>query len=444
MFRGTKPTLWSLTRSTDLVGLALGTAIGIENFFFIPSEVIYGGGLTVLLLHIASLFLLAAPLALAEMLWSRWLLRPHMQSYVLLGRGWSWVPFVALGAIFFIFPPYLIDVGGIGVLTLETLLRVGEMPVDLRSHLEASPLRSFLGAFSLLCFCAGAVLTSARGMARTIKILLSLAIPCWIFLSIYMLQSWGSEGLRHVLAWRPETLTMTLALRVSSFSLFSLSAGFGIFYTYVFYASQTPWKPIAKTSQDFWAKPGALLRVVGWAVLGDVLASVVSVILISPYGLGAIGPEVETRSSKVLSLDWIPQILIHQPYGRGLVLVYLVSLFAMGAAAAISIFDCLLFQAERQLRWPRSKAVLHVWGFCAALVTLPLLPLFKDTMDSIGSDIFLPLAALLLSYAVGWKMPESAQKQIFGRGLVLDGLFLIWRFCIRYLTPIFLIYLLLR
>lgn len=444
MVRGTNPTLWSLDRSGDLVWLALGTAIGIENFFFLPSEVLYGGGLTVLVLHVLCVLLLAAPLVMAELLWGRWLLRPYVQAYKVVGMGWMWVPLVSLGALVLIFPPYLIDVGSLGVLALETVFRTGQSPAGLRAQIETSPLRSYLGALSLLSFCAGAVLTSSRSMAGIVKNLLRFSIPAWAVLTIYTVQNWGFEGLGRVLAWRPETLTWSLAFRVASFSLFTLSAGFGIFFTYVYYASQIPLQKPKVGQVGLWQKQGGLLRIVGWVVVGDLMASVVSVCLVSPYGLGAVGQGVERRSSAVLMLDWVPQIFLHQPYGIVWVFVYYMSVLCAGVAAAISIFDCLLFQTEREFNWPRAKAVWHVWAFCAILATLPLIPLFKEVMGFVGAQFLLPLSALLMSYVIGWKMPERAQRSIFGRGLILDRMFILWRFSIRFLVPMFLLYLLLR
>jgi SNF family Na+-dependent transporter len=124
------------------------------------------------------------------------------------------------------------------------------------------------------------------------------------------------------------------------------------------------------------------------------------------------------------------------------VLLHHTSLLAAGTAAALSLFDWAVFHVERGLEWTRPKAALHVWLLGTGLLVPSLLPSVMQWMDKWGSGFLLPLSALMLALGVGWNMPVSAQRQIFGRGFLLDRLFLIWRFSLRFLIPAFLGYLL--
>jgi SNF family Na+-dependent transporter len=87
---------------------------------------------------------------------------------------------------------------------------------------------------------------------------------------------------------------------------------------------------------------------------------------------------------------------------------------------------------------------VHIYVLVLLLAGAPLVPALAAIMDKVGSVVLLPLSALSIAVAVGWFMPQAAQRQILGRGPLLDGFFLLWRPCIRYLTPAFLIWTLLR
>lgn len=441
--RGRRPNIWSLDRPGDLLALSLGTAVGVGNFLVLPSLVVYQGGLPVLLAHVLSLLLLGAPLVIAEMVWARWLVRPYTQSFRDVGRGMGWIPIVVLAAVICVAPVYFVQLGQTGALLTEVIVRKGYAGATVRSAINASAWRSYSATAAFFFFCAAVTLGSAARVARAMKWLLGFAIPAWAFLSAWTLRRWGMAGLERILYWPSEPIPLEVWVRVGALSLFSLSAGFGILYTYVFYSSQIP-RETEEPGGGFWMKSGAIARTVGWVVIGDLFASLASLVIVSPYGLTGVGAQVTRQSSAVLVLDWVPQILTPAPGGPFLVCLHLAALVAAGLASAVSLFDWVVFHLEQEMNWPRARAVFHAWLLGMATTVLVLVPFVREKFDFLGSSILLPLAALLLSFAVGWKMPEKAQRQIFGRGLILDQFFVLWRVSIRYLTPAFLIYILLR
>ncbi|MBS1984142.1 MAG: hypothetical protein JST16_08215 [Bdellovibrionales bacterium] len=410
------------------------------NFLLLPSAVLYEGGLRVLLLHVLSLLLLGAPLVVAEMLWGRWLQRSYSRSFRAVIPWLSWAPMLGVGACMLIAPGYFVALGRLCMFGLEVLARGGYPGPTLRSHVDTSSLWSFAGAALVVTLAALISLGTSRRLVASARLLLGFALPAWLFLSIWTLSTWGNQGLLKILYWGAQPLSLDVALKVASFSLFSLSAGFGVLYTYVYYASQVP----AHGGEDFWRRQGSLVKVVGWVVAGDLFASLASLVIVSPYGITSAGKNFEVRSSLVLMLDWVPEILISAQGGGALVLLHLLALMAAGLAAAISLFEWASFQLESDFHWNRRRAVLNTWILALCLSALPLLPKLGAEMEHWGSDWFLPLSALVISWVVGWKMPVRAQRQIFGRGLLLDNWFRLWRFSIRYLTPCFLLYLMFR
>jgi len=440
-----KPTPWSLYQRSDLVPLAVGSAVGIGNFLVLPSLVLYSGGVKVVLLHVLCLFLLGAPLVVAEFLWSRWLLRPYAKAWAVTGPGTAWLGSIAYFAIAFVASTYLLEMGRLLLLGVRWMTESGYPVPAYREQLTRGAGRwaSYGGGAALLSLIAWIASGPVRKLARAMRTSLVVAFSGWAFLAIWVLQGWGTHGLRRLLYWDSTAIDRAVLTDNLALSLFSLSAGFGILYTFLYYASL---KPVREEGADG-DRAGRILRTAGWILLGDLLASMASLLCVSPIALGAVGTDValaSRQSSAQLLLDWLPQIFVNKEGGPAMTGLLFLSLLAAGTAAFLSLFEVAVFALERELSWTRRKAVLHVYVLGLCLLALPLVPGLEAWLDMLGSGILLPLSAGAIAWAVGWRMPLKAQQSLFGRGLLLDPLFLIWRLSIRYLVPAGLAFLLLR
>lgn len=438
-----KPTPWSLDRRRDLVALCLGSAVGVGNFLALPSLVLYSGGVKVVLLHVLCLMLLGAPLLVGELLWSRWLLRPFAKAWAVTGPRGSRLGAIAYFAIAFIAATYLSELGRLVMLGVRWTMEGGyPVPAYRERLLLDGRWAAYLGGAGLLTFVAWLGRGASRTLARAMGMCLVVAFSAWAFLVVWVLQGWGTRGLQRLLYWDSRPLDLAVLTDNLSLSLFSLSAGLGILYTFMYYASL---KPHLEEASENWS--GRILRTTGWVLLGDMLASAASLVCASPFGLGAVGAEVELgsrQSSAQLIFDWLPQIFVNKEGGRAMTGLLFLSLLAAGSAAFLSLFDMAAFALEREFSWTRSKSVLHVYVIALVLLAFPLVPGVESVFDAVGSGFLLPLSAGAIAWAVGWRMPFRAQQSLFGRGLLLDPLFLIWRVSLRYLVPAGLVFLLLR
>lgn len=438
-----KPTPWSLDRRRDLVPLVVGSAVGVGNFFALPSLVLYSGGVKVFLFHIVCLILLGTPLVVAEFLWSRWLLRPYARAWSVTGRSTSWLGALAYVAVAFIASTYLMELGRLVVVGLRWVVEGGYPVPAFRQRLTLDGRWiAYLGGAGLLTLIAWLGHGPPRTLARSMRTCLVMAFSAWLFLSVWVIQGWGTRGLGRLLYWDSRALDIGVVTENLALSLFSLSAGLGILYSFVYYASLVPHRESAE-----WSWSGRILKTAGWILLGDLLASMASLICVSPFGLGAVGPDVapESRqSSAQLLLDWLPQIFVNKEGGKAMTGLLFLSLLSAGVAAFLSLFDLAVFALERELHWTRRKSVMHAYVLGLVLLALPLVPGVEMRLDAIGSGFLLPLSAGAIAWAVGWKMPLKAQQSLFGRGLILDPLFLLWRVSIRYLVPAGLGFLILR
>jgi NSS family neurotransmitter:Na+ symporter len=441
--RRARPNLWSLRSSGDLLALALGSAVGIGSFSVLPALVFYKGGLAVIVLHVLSLLLLGLPVIIAELIWGRWLLRPFSQSFRAVSPNLGWVPLLSTAAILFVAPPYYMELGRIGCVLGESLLGGITTWEGVHLRIEAAQMRSFFATVALLTLCALACMGPTARIARIVRGLLAFAFPSWIFLTAWVVASWGIEGLQRLFYWPSQLPPWPIFLQVTTFSLFSLSAGMGVLFNYVYYASQAPvgGKPGADTGVG---RSGLLLKTALLVLAGDLFSSFAALAILSPYGWGNLGPEAQGVLPAELVFERIPQVLSSGRGSIGLASLHFAALLAAGSASAISLFDWAVFNLEREMRWSRRRTVAHIWVLGLCLASFPLVPYLSSEMEALGMTYFLPLSALFISIAVGWRMPRKAQQLIFGRGLVLDRVFLLWRFSIRFLTPGFLAYLLIR
>ncbi len=449
--RWKKPTPWSLYKSSDLFWLGVGSAVGLGNFLAIPGLVISSGGVPVILLHLMGLFILGGTLLVGEFLWSRWLMRPYWQSYQVLvpsGSRVSWaVPVFSYLAVLMILPPYLMDMGRLLGLAAGEISRAFFKPVNERTLLEFSYSSSYFRAFFALAVATLCSLYPPRILARLLKILVVGAFLCWVFSAYIILKSFGTVGLERIFYWDNARLDFDAIFKTLGFSLFTLSAGFGVMYHFVFYASQAPLNTNKKEPTDFWKQSGKFMRIAGLIVMTDFLSSLMSLVVAS-----AFASQVETVElirmfsgdvrveSRTLILDKVPEVLATKPWGSFASISLFMGLFFAGMASALSILDIAIFTLGNELHWSRLRASLHLFGFGALMLTIPLVPTLAQYMRQAGADLLLPLSSLVLCYLVGWKMPRRSQVQILGRGLILDRLFQLWRFWIRYFAPLFLVY----
>jgi SNF family Na+-dependent transporter len=428
------PNAWSLGRAEDLLALSLGSAVGIGNFLALPELFIATGGFTVLLVHLLSLILLGGPLLVAEMAWSRWLLRPYDKSFVVLGTRWKWLFVFGFAALIDITPPYVLEVGRLATVAAK-MLWLGDFAEAGWAGVARSELESYAGALFILAVTSLVAILPARVRARIVRGLMNYTFLCWACLSWVIFKTWGWSGLGRSLLWDYSRISLPQIFEIFTFSLFTLSAGLGVHYTFVFYASQ---KSVEEGGDDAWRRPGFLMRTVIWVLVGDFVASLVALVFVSPFAVR----DVLGRSSvdsRTIILEWLPEILNRIPGGQLWFWIYLTSFLAAGVAALHSLLDFASFSVESEFKSSRRKAVLGIFVVGVLLSALPLLPVFQRAMNLWGSRVFLPLSALALSLAVGWGMPTQAQRQILGRGPSLDGWHLIWQLSVRWLIPFFLI-----
>jgi NSS family neurotransmitter:Na+ symporter len=446
-----KPTPWSLWRSRDVFTLVVGSALGIGNFFAIPSLVLYSGGAISLITHFMGLLVLGSTLLVGEIIWSRWLLRPYWNSYQVFKVNRPWlVPVFSFLAIVLIVPPYLSDLGYILFLfSQSTMTRLlGAQPWIVQGFEEQ--LVRFLGTCLVSLVTFFTLKLSPAKLGRLFFLLVMLTLVCVSVVCTGIIFHWGFENISLVLYWDDSKVSIRSLYKNLVFSLFTLSAGFGVIYHYFYYASQKPIIGESDENMGFWKKPGGIFVLVAWVLVLDLFMSVCSLIMISPFatselqkmslysGGGSDGGHFVNADT--LILDWVPLVLSRASGGEYLEGCLYLGLLAAGMAAVVSLLDLCVFSFEKEMSWSRNKSARHVLVLIFLSLGITLLTPLSNFLKFLGAEIFLPVSSLILCFLVGWRMPKRFQRQIVGRGLMLDRVFDLWRVSIRYLTPGFIIY----
>jgi NSS family neurotransmitter:Na+ symporter len=447
-----KPTPWSLHRTRDVLSLVAGSALGIGNFFAIPSLVLYSGGAISLITHFVGLLVLGATLLVGEIVWSRWLLRPYWQSYQVFKKYKTWLfPFFSILAIVLIIPHYISDLGHILLLFVQSsLTRVIGLDAWVVQGAEEQILRLVMSVL-IASLCYITLRAYPAKLARLFFFLVMISLVSFLMVCFGIWSQWGPGQFTNLLYWDESRVNMDSIFKNFVFSLFTLSAGFGVVYHFFYYGSHKSIQNEDAQTGSFWKKPGGIFRLVGWVFLLDVLMSLLSLVMISPFANSELEKVAMYRnseshlsnhfvSSEILVLDWVPLVLSRAKGGEYLEGCLYFGLLLSGFASALSLLELCVFSFESELSWSRRKSAFHVWGFLVIALSTTFIPQFANGMRIVGAEFFLPLSCLILCLLVGWRMPRRYQVQIIGRGLLLDRVFELWRFSIRYLTPGFLIY----
>ena len=431
---------------------ATGSAIGLGNLWKFPYITHENNGGAFVLVYIACVALVGAPIMIAEILIGRKTQLSPVGAFRVMaegkpgGRLWQGVGFLGVLAGFTILSYYSVVAGWtIHYTWLALSGKLAELASDpavlgayFGGEFLASGPQQVLYHVLFMGLTIGAVYFGVKGgIERVATILMPLLFLILLVLVIYSSTTSGfGEALRFL--FRPDfhTLTKGAILEALGHAFFTLSLGMGAMLTYGSYIGR-----------DI-SVPRAALQI---SALDTLIALMACVIMFSIINTS----HIEVAKSATILFTTIPTVLVKLP-GGGLLngMFYLLIAFA-ALTSTISLLEVVSSYAIDEMRWNRRRATLTMGGAITVFGVLNALSLGSvpaltsinfigrqstagvfGTMDYLASNWYLPVGGFLIAVFTGWVLSPRLTRSELEKGHGPMKSFTPWLLLIRFVAPL--------
>ncbi len=443
MQRSTLHETWS-SRFTFVMA-AVGSAVGLGNFWRFPYEAGQNGGAAFVIVYIAAVFFVALPVLISEYVIGRRTGLSAVGATEALAeeagqtKAWKIVGWIGMIAGFMIVSFYSVIAGWVmayvpiffsGAVTGISFTDAEKQFGDLVGN--PSWVLGWHTAFmGLTAFVV------ARGLRGGIEVAANVLMPAFFVMLVGMVLYAGvvgDFGSAVTFLFTPDfnKISVEVILEAIGQAFFSVGVGSAIMITYGAYLTREE------------KIPGSALTVVS----ADTVVALLAGLAIFPLVFAVQG--LEANGGPGLLFQTLPAAIGQLP-GASFVggLFFLLAFFA-ALTSAISLFEVIVAWSEDKLGLHRPEASLR-WGIAAwgvgigsvlsTSVWANFYPLnfgpffektFFDVLDVLTSNFLLPLSGILVSIFTGWIMSEKVMREELQ---LSDNLFRIWQAMVRYVIP---------
>lgn len=428
-----------------LIAATVGSAVGLGNVWRFPAEAQANGGAAFLIIYVLCVFILGVPVMVSEFAIGRAGRSDAVGSFKNIGAPKQWwiVGALAIFASYMILCFYMVVAGW----TIEYLWNsitggLYEIPADVPAEsafvakmkdLISTSINPLIATYVVVIINIGVLMGGVqKGIERLSNILmpilfLVLIVMCCVSLSLDK----AAAGVEYFLNPDFSKLTPSVALNALGQAFFSLSLGMGILITY----------------SSYFPKSTKLTKTAVTVSLLDLLVAVMMGLIIFPaittFGLQDAGLEGTT-----LVFVTLPEVFRMMPLTGLWSTLFFLLLTVAAVTSTISIAEVTVAFVSDRFRIKRYKACL-----------ITMLPLFVfsticsmslngnygldiagmsvfDFLDSVATNIFLPIVSIGLCVYLGWFAPKSIlPDEISNRDTVSRHPYTLIRFVIRYIAP---------
>ncbi len=421
---------------------ASGSAVGLGNIWRFPYVVGENGGAAFVLIYLGFVFLVGAPVMLAELALGRGTAASPVPAFRKLAPGSPW-PFVG---VLFVF-------AGLGILSFYSVIAgwtlgyffktlMGSFAQSLTAAESTDMYTSFTGDWRIsvgllvLFLCLTAVVVwrgISRGIELTAKILMPLLVLLLVVLAARSVTLSGAgEGLRFYLTPDFSKITPQTFPTALGQALFSLSLGMGTMATYGSYLRRR--ENLASSA--------------GFVCLFDTVIALLAGLIIFPALFHA---GLAPNEGPGLVFQVLPTLFATLPAGQVFGAAFFLLLTIAALTSTISQLEVPVAYLIDERRWARGKAVLIATtvtffiGIPSALASgavdwltgMPGLGMdFLSLMAIVVGNYALSVGALLIAIFVGWRWGTSAAiAEVESEGVIFNFK-VAWAFLIRFLCPL--------
>ena len=421
---------------------AAGSAVGLGNVWGFPTQVGQGGGATFVVVYLACIFLICAPIMAGEIALGRRTRLSPVGAFAALasGRRWWLVGGLGVAAGVGILSFYSVIAGwAVAYIWFAATRTVSGGPDDVGrffAEFTGNGVVSAGLAVLVIGVTAAVLLGGIRaGIERVTKLLMPLLLLLLVGLAVRAVTLPGAgEGLAYYLRPDPSRLADAGVFAAAlGQAFFSLSLGMGCILTYGSYLGR----------EDSIA--GSTL----WIVALDTSIALLAGFIIFPAGFSIVGFDPAT-SGPGLIFTVLPRLFAEMPGGHLFGGAFFLLLSVAALTSTISLLEVPVSHCVDALGWSREKAVAAVSvavsvlavpsalgnGAVGVFTSIPGLGMgFLDLMVRVWNEVALPVGGCLTAIFVG---------RIWGVGRALDelgaqGAWLpvpaLWSFLIRWVCP---------
>ena len=408
-----------------LIAATVGSAVGLGNVWRFPAEAQANGGAAFLLLYIVCVALLGIPVMLAEFSLGRGTCKDAMGSFKKLAprKKWWVTGVLAILASYLILSFYMVVAGW----TLEYFWQslTGELyrNVSVASDINfREQMGRYIGgswepllATYVMIFLN--ILVLLKGVQKGIEKVSNILMPAlFVLLVLFCIASLSlpqaSEGLSYF--FKPDFSKITASTVVNALgqAFFSLSLGMGILITYSAYYPKSTNLPGTAFTVSFL----------------DLTVAVLMGIIIFPAVM-SFGLDGESLEGATLVFVTLPEVFASMPLTRLWSSLFFLLLMVAALTSTISLAEVSIAFVSENFKLSRKKSCLVVMLPLLALSSLSSLsqgPLsglrilgmnIFDFLDTVATNLMLPLAAILSCIFLGWVAPSKFfRKELTNNG----------------------------
>jgi NSS family neurotransmitter:Na+ symporter len=427
---------------------AAGSAIGLGNIWKFPYISYDNNGGSFVLIYLASVLLVGAPIMIAEIVIGRSTQRSPVGAFLRLGHpAWSTIGGLGVATGFIILSYYSVVAGW----TIAYFFKCVTWSMRGFTETDAVTLGRQFGDFlrnpwAQIAYHAafmGLTITVVifgvqKGIERTTRVLMPVL---FLMLFAMLINSIRTPGFRDAVAFlfTPNRVTADGVLEAVGHSFFTLSLGMGAMITYGSYMSKKE------------SLPRAAITVCALDTLIALMACVIMFSIIFSVPAGERGSQF--AQSMTILFTTLPKMFYSLPGGRLLAPVFYTLVAFAALTSTISLLEVVVSFFIDQLSWPRKAATLLL-GLCVfSFGTLSALsngaveglsnwkPLGDkstgafDTFDYLASNWLLPVGGLFIAVFVGWILKGAFTRKEVEAGHGPFALHGLWKVTLRFVCP---------
>ncbi|MDE5734283.1 MAG: sodium-dependent transporter [Duncaniella sp.] len=427
-----------------VVAATVGSAVGLGNVWRFPAEAQANGGAAFLLVYILCIFLLGIPVMTAEFALGRGgdsdaagVFRKVTPEH----KSWWLTGLLAITASYLILSFYMVVSGWTFEYLVQSLSGAlyagGETEESFRSAMGSYIAGTWRPIAMTVVMILANLFVLLRGVQGGIERMSNIMMPLLfvlllVFCGVSLSLPGAGEGLAFFLKPDFSLVTASTVVNALGQAFFSLSLAMGILITY----------------SSYFPSSTKLTRTAVTVSVLDLLVAVLMGVIIFPavmtFGLG----DADLAGSALVFVT-LPEIFAQMGGGRWWSALFFLLLTVAAFTSTISLAEVSVSFLKTRLRISRRRACV--------LVCLPLLILspvcslsvgawsgFRiagltifDFLDTVATNIMLPVGGILLCIYMGWVAPESFfRSQVTNDGALHSRALGLIRFVVKWIAPV--------